>query len=274
MSDINPDQIANILVECADKYILPRYKKLENHEVLTKTSPTDLVTQADIDVEAHLERVLPDLLPGSIVVGEEGVSRGDAFIDVLGDDTQKIWVVDPVDGTSNFVHHKREFGVMLALVVGGQTVASWIYDVLGEKCAISQRGAGAYFGGEKMQVAANIRAPADMIGYLNARFFPKEHKPHIKEVVSQFKSCKSLYCAAHQYLNIGQGKAHFSVSNHIKSWDHLAGALLIEEAGGYLAKWDGAPYMPRDHHCGLLVSTSKENWAMLHDEFLKEILES
>ena len=136
MSSVNLENVAEILKECAEKYILPRYKTLADHEISSKSGPRDLVTHADIDVEEHLKRVLPDLLPGSIVIGEESVSSGRASLDILKDITQSIWVVDPVDGTHNFVHHKSEFGIMLACVVNGVTQYSWIYDVLDRKSVV------------------------------------------------------------------------------------------------------------------------------------------
>jgi len=271
MTSINLDEIADILSECAKSYILPRYKALEDHEISSKTGPNDLVTQADIDVEAHLERVLPALLPGSIVVGEEAVSRGSASLDVLADETQMVWVVDPVDGTHNFVHHKREFGIMLACVIGGEVRYGWIYDVLGEACAVMERGAGAYFEGQRLQVSQESQINA-LSGHLNPRYFPKEYRPHIKEAGTKFKSCQSLHCAAHEYLRIAKGEAHFALYSRMKAWDHLPGALMVEEAGGYVAKWDRTPYRPQDHHVGLLAAASQENWEQVYEIFLKEYL--
>jgi fructose-1,6-bisphosphatase/inositol monophosphatase family enzyme len=98
---VDHHKVSEIIVECAEKYILPRYKTLAQHEISAKTSPRDLVTQADLDVEEHLTRVLPDLLPGSVVIGEEAASKNPALLDQLDDKSLKIWIVDPVDGTHN-----------------------------------------------------------------------------------------------------------------------------------------------------------------------------
>lgn len=268
MAVINPENIANILAECAELYVLPRYKALEEHHISTKTGPRDLVTQADIDVEAHLERVLPDLLPGSIVIGEEGVSRGDSSLDVLQDSSQKTWIVDPVDGTHNFVHGQREFGIMLACIIDGQTQAGWIYDVLGGKCAISEKGSGAYFGAQRLAVSQATQ-PENLSGHINPRYFPKKYRDELMAQGEQFKTCQSLHCSAHEYLRIAQGQGHFSIYSTLKPWDHLPGALIVEEAGGTIMTWDRAPYTPRHNDVGIIAANNQESWAHAHEAFIK-----
>lgn len=270
MSVINPEKVADILSECADLYILPRYQQLKDYEISTKTGPRDLVTQADIDVEAHLERVLPDLLPGSIVIGEEGVSRGDMNIDALQDKSQKIWVVDPVDGTHNFVSGKREFGVMLACVIDGVTQCSWIYDVLGEIHYIAERGAGAYMSSERLSLE-----PKDdlehMTAHINYRYFPKAIQPKIRNAMDQFGESFSLGCAAHEYTRIAKGESDLALYSRLKPWDHLPGALMVREAGGFIAKWDGTEYTPQDDYAGLIVTSSEKNWNKSFNIIFKDI---
>lgn len=271
MAIINPGDVAGILRECADRYILPRYKMLAAHEIAEKTSPRDLVTHADIDVEEHLKRVLPGLLPGSVVVGEEGVSSGQISLDLLNDDTRPVWIVDPVDGTHNFVHQKREFGIMLACVIGGVVQHAWIYDVLGPDMLIAERGSGAFINDQRLRVLPGSEI-SEMTGHINPGYFPKEFKAHIRDARAKFKSCESLNCAAHEYLRVASGRAQFSLYSRLKPWDHLPGSLIVTEAGGYVAQWDGSPYTPRDKHVGLIVAASQENWQMVYDAFLKDFI--
>ncbi len=270
MAVINPEKIADILAECASLYVLPRYKQLKDHEISTKTGPRDLVTQADIDVEAHLERALPDLLPGSIVIGEEGISRGDSHIDVLQDTSQKIWIVDPVDGTHNFVRGKREFGIMLACIIDGVTQYGWIYDVLGETHYISEKGSGAYMGDRRLNIAPRSNI-ADMTAHINYRYFPKELQPKIKEAMGAFNDSTSLGCAAHEYTRIARGQSDLALYSRLKPWDHLPGSLIVEEAGGYVAKWDNKPYTPQDDYAGLIVTSSEDNWKQSLNLIFKDI---
>ena len=266
---IDVDKISNLLIECAEKYILPRYKLLKNHEIDTKTGPNDLVTYADLEVEEHLKRVLPLYYSGSIVVGEEGVSQGTISLDTLKGDGA-YWVVDPVDGTYNFVHGKPEFGVMLALVEGGRTRAGWIYNILGKEMLIAEQGAGAFIGEHRLKVSTETRTD-HLIGFLNPGFFPKKYHGHIKAAQNEFKACRSLRCAAHEYLNILKGDAHFSLYSRVKPWDHLPGALMIQEAGGCVATWEGEAYYPASGSKGLIVASSQQVWNEVFEKFLSPL---
>lgn len=269
MSVIDPQSVADILVECSDRYVLPRYNALADGEVTTKTGPRDFVTQADLDVEEHLKRVLPSLLPDSIVVGEEGVSNGDIPLDILEDKSRPVWIVDPVDGTYNFVHGNREFGVMLGLIIDGQTQYGWIYDVLGAEMSIGEKGAGSFCAGVRLCVGA-IDAPSEMNGHVNPRYFPDDEKPHIQKQRKVFKSCHSIGCAAHEYLRIAKGEAQFAIYSKLKPWDHIPGALIVREAGGIVSKWNGDMYQPDDFHEGIIAAASQDNWQDVHDIFLKK----
>lgn len=266
---VNTDKVKEILRECTEKYVLPRYKALQDHEIDTKSGPNDLVTQADLDVEQHLARVLPDILPGSVVIGEESVSQGVASLDTLQDTSRPVWVVDPVDGTHNFVHGKREFGIMLACVIDGITQYGFIHDVLDDETAIAERGAGAYFGNKKLSVAPVSDAPEGMSGHINPRFFPPAFKDELKDVMKTMKDCYSLHCAAHEYLRLASGQTQFVVYSRQKPWDHLPGVLLTQEAGGYVASWGNQPYTPQDKSIGLIGAASTENWQATYDAFLK-----
>lgn len=268
---VNVEAVSDLIRVCAQEFILPRYKQLEDADIQSKTGPRDLVTRADIEAEAFLEKALPDLLPGSLVVGEEAVSRGETDLAVLQRVDAPIWVIDPVDGTHNFVHHGREFGVMVALVIDGATSFAWIYDVLADSMVVGVCGEGVWQDNSPLSVVT-VEAPQSMAGFINPRFFPKAVRPHIEEAQGSFQDCCSIHCAAHEYLNILQGKGQFAVYSRLKPWDHLAGTLMVEEAGGYVRKWDGSPYTPQDLDCGLIAAASEESWQVAYEMFLKTIL--
>lgn len=262
------EDVAKLLEEAAQTYILPRFQALKDHEISSKSGPRDLVTQADIETEEFLSRTLPDILPGSFVVGEEGISSGKISLDELQAIDGAIWVVDPVDGTYNFVHGKEQFGVMVALIVDGQTRAGWIYNILAKEMVVAEQGGGAFINGEKPAVKPASKIE-DMAGFINPRYFHKDDHDHIAQAREQFKQVKSLGCAAHEYIGLIKGEEQFSIYNRQKPWDHLPGALILQEAGGYVAKWDGAEYTPQDWLVGLIAASSEENWGQAHDAFVK-----
>lgn len=267
MSVIAPEKVANIIREASNQFIVPRYNSLKDAEISTKTGPNDLVTQADLDVEEHFQRVLPDLLPGSVFVGEESVSSGAVSLDTLKDHSRPIWIADPVDGTYNFVHGKREFAVMVGLIIDGITHYSWIYDVLADDMIAAERGAGAYIEDVRLKVN-DLKLPKDMIGHINPRYFPERYSDHIKRTREEFKHCRSLSCAGHEYLRIVKGEAQFSVYSRHKPWDHVPGGLILEEAGGFLGKWDFSPYDPNQIEGGIIAASSEEVARDIYTRFI------
>ncbi len=269
---VNPHKIADILREQAGIHILPRFRQLAIHEIMSKTSPTDLVTIADQQMEQALIQLLPQHLPGSIVLGEEGVSAGDMALEALDDISRPVWVTDPVDGTFNFAHGKEDFCTMLALVVGGQTVMAWIYDPLTDRMMIAERGAGAYLDDQKMVLQKKAHKLTDMNGFLGLKYFPKPMRPHIDAMKDHVRALYTIGCAGHEYLRLARGLADFAIYTRVKPWDHLSGQLMLTEAGGYMARWDGAPYTPQTRLGGILAVADQEYWEPLHALFLEKLV--
>lgn len=267
---IDTQKVAQILVECAETQILPRYKTLAADQIRTKSGPNDLVTQADIEAEHFLKKSLPGLYPGSVVIGEEGVSSGEVTLSALKTD-KPVWVVDPVDGTYNFAHGKREFAVMVAFVHEGVTQAGWIYDVLGKGMAIAEKGQGAHLNGRQLKTFSPQNT-IDYTGYISEFFYGKKNKERYFEASEHIKSTAFLRCSAHEYLNIAQGKDHFGFFNRLKPWDHLAGVLMVQEAGGYVQKFNGVPYLPSDESGGLIAASSEKVWHDTYELFAKGIV--
>ena len=112
-------QVSALLKEVAEQAILPQYRALHSDQIQEK-EPGDYVTSADLASEAMLKKGLTSLLPGSQVVGEEEISANPGLLDDL-DDESPIWVIDPLDGTINFVNGVRGFAVQLALVENNVT---------------------------------------------------------------------------------------------------------------------------------------------------------
>lgn len=269
----SPEIVADILREQSAIYIMPRFRQLLSHEIMSKTGPTDLVTVADQEMERALIDILPKILPGSIVLGEEGISSGDIRIEELEDVSRPVWVTDPVDGTYNFAHGTNDFCTMLALVVDGQTVQSWIYDPVTGRMMIASRGEGAFLDQRKLSVKPSRKAAHDMTGFMGIRYFPTSMRPYIEGKSHHLKSITTLGCAGHEYLRLAQDMVDFSIYTRIKPWDHLAGQLMVEEAGGYLTKWDGTPYTPQTKTGGIVAVTEKDNWQPLHDLLLRDLIE-
>ena len=215
---------------------------------------------------------LTKLYPGTILIGEESISEGTKSLNTLQDRDTLVWVADPVDGTNNFVHGKREFGVMLAAIYNGEILHGWIYDVLGRKMMHADKGGGAYFDGQRLQVAAP--KPLDQLsGHVGIKYFPDRVRPFLKEQKKKVADVYSLHCAAHEYLRLASGQADFGIYSRVKPWDHLAGALAVTEAGGTVSLWDSKPYYPAFTGHGLLVTSGDAVARELRAAFLDKLVE-
>lgn len=252
MRKVDPNIVAAIIRETAEAVILPRFRQLHSDEIREK-KPGDLVTVADLEAEALLTQRLTDLLPGSLVVGEEAVAADASVLDrLLGDDP--VWIIDPVDGTSNFAHGRVKFGVIVALVHKKQTIQGWIHNPLEQQTAIAELGSGAFMGEARLRVAADAPLEA-MIGTVGSR----KNAP-LGHAVSRLIRNGS---AAHDYLDLAQGRIHFATYQILRPWDHAAGVLIHGEAGGYSALVTRQPYRPRFCEDRLLMAPNQDAWNRL-----------
>jgi len=261
--DFDPGAVAEIMADVARQEILPRFRALADHEVQEKASG-ELVTVADVAAEQALTRRLRDLLPGSLVVGEEAVAADPAIMGTL-DAPEPLWIVDPVDGTSNFAAGKPLFAVMVALVRGGESLAAWIYDPVGERTLTAEKGGGAWLEGRRLRVAAPDTLAA-MRGTLHASTFAtRETARQIQARRDRVGAIKSLRCAAHEYLRLAEGSMHFSLFTKLMPWDHVPGSLVQREAGGVARTLDGDDYRAASHRKpGLLLAPDEASWEALY----------
>lgn len=262
--------LAAILAEAADREILPRFRKLDDGDISTKTGPQDLVTVADRAAERFIAARLADRFPGVLMVGEEGCEEDPGLLDRLAGAPFAV-VVDPIDGTFNYAAGLPLFGVMAAVVIDGRTVAGVIHDPMGgdHLCAIEGGGAWsvARAGGPERPLRVAPPAPvAEMHGAVSWSYFPDaETRAGVATRQTRLASTYCYRCAAHEYRLIASGFAHLAVFGKVMPWDHLAGVLIHAEAGGHSAKLDGSPYRPGDVTGGLLLAPDAASWAAIRE---------
>ena len=114
-----------VLKQVSEAIILPRYKRLSDADISTKTDANDFVTVADREAEEDISSKLLGLLPGSRCIGEESVAEGRC--DITTSDADYTWIVDPIDGTRNFVAGEEHFCCMVSLIKKENPLRSWIY---------------------------------------------------------------------------------------------------------------------------------------------------
>lgn len=244
--------------EVANTLILPRFQKLAKADVRTKTHPGDLVTVADIESEQALSKSLPALLPGSLVIGEEAASADAAVLDHLKRD-QAVWIIDPVDGTANFVEGIPRFAVMVALVSKGQTIMGFIHDPIAGRTLWAEAGAGAWLEGES---GKHIRVhapppPSEALSSMTAGLYSRD----LSKLTPRFARTIRLGSAAHDYWSLTDGRMHVLNFKRLKPWDHAAGLLIHKEAGGFNRLLSGLDYAPAEpDQIGILCAPSEKTW--------------
>jgi fructose-1,6-bisphosphatase/inositol monophosphatase family enzyme len=269
----NSDKISQQLHDVAHRIILPRYKQLEANEISSKSSANDLVTIADREAEIEMQKYFNLESPGSGFVGEESVSEGRVSTDVLRERDKLIWVVDPVDGTYNFVHGKPEFGMLLACVYNGEVIHGWLYDILGNKMIEASKGGGASLNGNRLKTAAPKSDIYDLVGHAGVKYFPPILHDNILEFRERVEYLQTLSAACFEYFRILEAKSDFAIYSSIRPWDHLAGVLAIQEAGGVGVKWDGSAYRPSDNFGGLLIASNQQVWDTVSAECINGMMQ-
>ena len=246
-----------IMVEAANKAILPRYQTLAAHEVTAK-AVDDMVTIADTESEAILAEGLAKLLPEAAIVGEEAAHADPAVLDRLGD--ALCWIVDPLDGTNNFAAGKPPFGILVALAEGGETVAGWIWDPLRQRLCHAQKGKGAYIGEARIRARTSGQQPP--IAAISLVFADPQRREQLKTHIAPHYTLVDIpRCAAEQYPRIALGENDITIFERTLAWDHAAGVLFLNEAGGKVCRPDGTPYRV-DRHLdpGLIGAASPALW--------------
>jgi fructose-1,6-bisphosphatase/inositol monophosphatase family enzyme len=260
MKDESFDRVGALMAQAAKRAILPRFRALAREEIEEK-SPGELVTIADRESEAILAAGLAPLLPGSRVIGEEACASDPRLLDGLGEGT--VWLVDPLDGTGNFAAGRPDFAIMVALLREGVVQAGWMLNPLSGRLARAELGAGAWIGGERLQ-AASLDPGTRLRGSIG-RFMPEEMQADLAaRLESGAEHLPGLMSAGVEYPMIGAGERDFAFYWRTLAWDHAAGVLFVNEAGGKACRPDGSAYRPMSEGNGMLAAASPDRWEAAH----------
>jgi len=257
MIDALTRSVHAIMLEASQRAILPRYQSLEAHQIDAKAAD-DVVTVADHEAESILAEGLAKLLPEAAIVGEEATYADPSLQDRLGD--ALCWIVDPVDGTNNFAAGKPPFGVIVSLRENGETVSGWILDCLTGRFCHAHRGQGAFVDGTRIHARPSGIEPP--IAAISLVFADPARREALKTQIAPHYTCVDIpRCAAEQWPRLALGINDLSIFERTLAWDHAAGVLLLNEAGGKAARPDGSPYRVDEHLLpGLIGAASPALW--------------
>lgn len=227
------DQIAAIVRQAGEIVLSAHDIAARTHE---KSSAADLVTEYDLAVENFLKEKLPPLVPGSLFFGEEEAenadpSRGWAFI------------VDPIDGTTNFVRGLRQSAVSVALAHDGAVEYGVVLDPYKDELFSARRGGGAFLNGAPIHVSDR---PLDQgIFGMGTAIYRRDYLEPTMRLTEQLfrRSCdfRRLGAAALDLCNVACGRTDAFFEYSLCPWDYAAGSLIITEAGGTVSTLEGTP---------------------------------
>ncbi|MFE3023218.1 inositol monophosphatase family protein [Nocardia tengchongensis] len=255
------DEVAQLLVCAAETAILPRFRRLAAGDVAEK-GPGDLVTVADREAEQLISRGLREILDIP-VVGEEAVAEDPSLLAALGE--QACWLVDPIDGTSNFVAGRVEYAVMAALIHSGKPVAGWIILPETGQQYVAERGSGAFRDGVQLWRPPPPTDVERLQGAAPTKRLDKQEKAQLSEVGKRFAALgPGALSAGVNYTRLLAGDLDFVLYQRSLPWDHAAGTLLLAEAGGISLRPDGAPYRLTDSPTDLLLNAAdRTSWQLV-----------
>jgi fructose-1,6-bisphosphatase/inositol monophosphatase family enzyme len=256
------DRIARIIRDAASAEILPRFRALAAGDIREK-KPGDLVTVADIEAEKRLTRALEAEAPGTLAIGEESVAADPALLDRLAGGAP-VWVIDPIDGTGNFAKGVPRFAVIVAYIEGGRTECGWIYEPLGDVMVLARRGEGAWRDGQRLAVARETEAQ-NFSGSAYGRTPAGVRASQAVSESGRVGAVQNRGSSGLEYMELALGQAHFTLHSRSLVWDHAAGMMIAEEAGGVARFLDGSPYDPRQQDRRPLAAATEEAWCLIEE---------
>ncbi len=275
-SDNLMDEVGRVLQEVSAEVIEPRFEALRDGDVRFR-SPGEIVTVADEESERLLALRLGRLVPEAVMVGEEQFSGNDGLADALRH--EQVWLVDPLDGTANFVAGSPEWAVMVALVCQGTTCAAWIWQPVAGNMYQAERGAGATRNGQPVlrhgptatatATATAMAMATGLRGSVFTRFLDETTRERVDRNRHRLAAITpGTLSAGIDYPLLVDGGQDFVMFWRTLPWDHAPGALLVEEAGGWVRRLDGSEYAPQQTSSGLLAASSPAAWQVVRDALL------
>ena len=245
--------LLNIMVGAATKAgrsLTKDFNEVENLQVSIK-GPADFVSNADRRAEEIVFTELQKARPTYGFLGEEGT-------EVAGTDGQHRWIVDPLDGTTNYVHGFPAYCVSIALADGDDLLVAAIHDPLRDECFTARRGGGSRLNGTLFKTPA-VTDPAEAVAAVSFPAHVGPDSPAIADFIAVLTHVHSVRRTGSTALNLAYlaaGRLHAFWVRRICCWDAAAGILIAREAGGVVGSFEGGPeVIPLDDPAFIAAST-------------------
>ena len=242
---MNLDQLTNDVIKIAKnagEYLNKQKQDFHPEDVIEK-GKFDFVSYVDKNTEIMIIKQLSELLPSAGYITEEGQAEYN--------EEEYCWIIDPLDGTTNFIHDFAPYCVSIALRKGSTILIGVVYEVCRDECFYAWKGGGAYLNGRAIFTSENTLMEKAFVG-IGLPYNYKKYKPVAEHVISHlYGGCMGIRItgsAAANMCYVAAGRYDLWFEAYIKPWDFAAGALLVTEAGGIVSGFDNNPDFMASHH--------------------------
>jgi myo-inositol-1(or 4)-monophosphatase len=247
-----------ILIAKETGLFLREQRKCFQIEDVIEKGNYDYVSYVDKEAEAKAITLLSELLPQAGFISEEGQGK------YAGEDY--CWIIDPLDGTSNYIHDYAPYCVSIALRKKRELVIGVVYEVCRDECFWAWKEGGAYLNGKRIHTSLVKEMNKAFIGF-GLPYNAKKYRPVVSELLPRFYGFTSGIrisgSAAANLCYVAAGRFDLWFEAYIKLWDFAAGALIVSEAKGIISGFDGNLYFSDSHH---IIASSN---AALHQKILE-----
>ena len=215
----------------------PLITETENAKNITVKGYADFVTKVDTSVQDFLRKKLFDLAPQVQFMGEE---EGHSDLDPA----RPFWILDPVDGTTNFIHNYGHSAISLALAEDGQVVFGVVYNPYRQECFTAVRGQGAQCNGRPIQVSTAPHLSDSLVAVGTVPGHRELGQQAFAQMWAVYNACQDIRrsgSASLDLCDVACGRVDGYLELYLQPWDYAAGSLILAEAGGCATGLDGAP---------------------------------
>jgi myo-inositol-1(or 4)-monophosphatase len=215
----------------------------------TKSNLNDLVTNIDRKTEKFFANNIKELFPGHFLYSEEGY--GDKLLNLAG----TVWILDPIDGTANFIHQKRNFAISLAIYHNGEPVFGYVYDVVEDKLYFAEKNNGAYINDVPVASRVSERPLQESLLSCNLKLLKNEEN-NVGNIFQHARDLRLYKCASLEIVYVGLGILDAFLAPRLSLWDIAGAKVFAEELQCVVTQLDGTPF-PELNKGSVLVAPTK-----------------
>ncbi|MCS4486721.1 inositol monophosphatase family protein [Staphylococcus americanisciuri] len=230
-------------------------------DIETKSNPNDLVTNVDKAVEQFLVDQIKETYPQHQIIGEEGHGHNLTTLEGI------TWVIDPIDGTLNFVHQGANFAISVGVFKNGEPYAGFVYDVMADTLYHAKAGFGAYRNETLLERIPDTQLAQSLVG-MNANWLAgKKITPVLMPIIRDSRSSRAYGSAALEIVHVATGQLGAYITPRLQPWDFAGGMIILEEVGGIATNFVGQP-LAITHPDSVIVG-NKEIHKTILQEYMK-----